>query len=79
MKIGKYDTRNRYLDILISPRSQGVNRLFALSFENEDHRLERTGYYLPKVEIKDYNVRIDRRKKFFDQPINDDIKTYDNI
>ena len=26
--------KNRYLDLLINPRFQGVNRLFVLSFEN---------------------------------------------
>ena len=31
-------------------------------------------YYLPKVEIKDCTVKIDGRN-FFDQSINDDIKT----
>ena len=35
-------------------------------------------YYLPKVEIKDYNVKIDGMN-FFDQPINNDIKKYENI
>ena len=35
-------------------------------------------YYLPKVEIKDYNVMIDG-KNVFDQPINSMIKTYENI
>ena len=35
-------------------------------------------YYLPTVEIKDYNVMIDGRN-FFDQPIKNDLKTYDNI
>ena len=35
-------------------------------------------YYLPKVEIKDYNVIIDG-KNLFDQPINSMIKTYENI
>ena len=33
---------------------------------------------LEKVEIKDYNVMIDR-KNFFDQPVKSDMKTYDNI
>ena len=37
-----------------------------------------SNYYLPKVEIKDYNVMIDDRK-FFDQPINSMKKTYENI
>ena len=35
-------------------------------------------YYLPTVEIKDYNVMIDGRN-FFDQPIKNDLKIYDNI
>ena len=35
-------------------------------------------YHLPKVEIKDYNVMIDR-KNYFDQPINNITKTYENI
>ena len=34
--------------------------------------------YLPKVEAKDYNVKIDARN-FFDQPINNSIKTFKNI
>ena len=37
-----------------------------------------SNYYLPKVEIKDYNVMIDGRN-FFDQPINSMNKTYENI
>ena len=35
-------------------------------------------YYLPKVEIKDYNAMTDGRN-FFDQPINSMTKTYENI
>ena len=34
--------------------------------------------HLPKVEIKDYNVMFDG-KIFFDQPVNSDLKTYENI
>ena len=70
--------QNRYLNHLINPSFQGVNRLFVLSFENEDGRTSHSTYYLPKVEIKDYNVMIDG-KNFFDQPINSMIKTYENI
>ena len=51
--------QNRYLNHLINPSFQGVNRLFALSFENEADRKSHSTYYLPKVEIKDYNVMID--------------------
>ena len=56
--------QNRYLNHLINPSFQGVNRLFVLSFENEDDRTSHSTYYLPKVEIKDYNVMIDD-KNFF--------------
>ena len=44
--------QNRYLNYLINPIFQGVNRLFVLSFENEDDRRSHSAYYLPKVEIK---------------------------
>ena len=70
--------RNRYLNHLINPSFQGVNRLFVLSFENEDQRQSHSIYYLPKVEIKDYKVMIDD-KNFFYQPINSMTKTYENI
>ena len=70
--------QNRYLNYLINPSFQGVNRLFVLSFENEDDRTSHSTYYLPKVEIKDYNVMINSRN-VFDQPINSMNKTYGNI
>ena len=70
--------QNGYLNYLINPSFQGVNRLFVLSFENENDRISHSTYYLPKVEIKDYNVMIDGRN-FFDQPINNMNKTYENI
>ena len=55
-----------------------INRLFVLFFENENGRTSHSEYYLPKVEIKHYNVQIDG-KNFFDQPTNNDIKTFENI
>ena len=62
---------------MINSSFRGVNRLFVLSFENEDQRKSHSTYF-PKVEIKDYNVMIDG-KNFFDQPINSTTKTYENI
>ena len=70
--------QKRYLNYLINPSFQRVNRLVVLSFENENDRTSHWTYYLPKVEIKDYNVMIDGRN-FFDQPINSMNKTYENI
>ena len=70
--------QNKYLNHLINPSFQGVNKLFVLSFENENDRTSQSTYYLPKVEIKDCNVMIDG-KNLFDQPINSMIKTYEII
>ena len=52
------ERQNQNLNFLIDPSFQGVNWLFVLLFENEGDRKVHTGYYLPKVEIKDYNVKI---------------------
>ena len=47
------ERKNQYLDYLIDPSFQGVNRLFVLSFEDEAQRTSYKRYYLPTVEIKD--------------------------
>ena len=52
-------TKNVNLNYLIDPTFTNVNKLFLLSFENEDDRTSFSDYYVPKVEIKDYNVLID--------------------
>ena len=49
---------------LIDPTFDKVNRIFALSFENEDDRTSFSKYYTQNVEIKDFNVLIDG-KSFF--------------
>ena len=41
--------QNQYLNYLIDPSLQGVNRLFALSFENGNSRILHSEYYFPKV------------------------------
>ena len=46
----KIYAQNRYLNQLINPSFQGVNRLFVLSFENENGRTSYSTYYVPKVE-----------------------------
>ena len=62
----------------MDPRFQGVNRLFVLESENDAQRKVHSGYYLPNVEIKNYNVMING-ENFFDQPVKDDKVTYENI
>ena len=59
--------QNRYLHYLIIPSFQGPSRLFVLAFENENGRTSHSTYYLPKVEIKDYNVMIDGRNFLINQ------------
>ena len=44
-------------------------------FKDDDGRKSYKQYYLPTVKIKYYNVMIDGRN-FFDQPIKNDLKTY---
>ena len=52
-------TKNNNLNYLIDPTFTNVNRLFILSVENEDDRTSFSDYYVPKFEIKDFNVLID--------------------
>ena len=69
---------NPNLNHLVEPSFQGVNRLFVLAFEDDAQRISNKRYYIPNVEIKDYNVMIDG-KNFFDQPVKNDKVTYENI
>ena len=72
------------LRIKLDTASQGVNRLYILAFNNvadNNNQVSRNGYrkyFLPIVEIKDYNVIIDDIN-FYDQPINGAIKQYHEI
>ena len=70
--------QNQYLDSVINPSFQGVNRLFVLSFQNNGSRPSYTIYNLPLVEVNCYNVVIDGRN-FFEQPVKNNFITYDNI
>ena len=70
--------QNPNLNHLIEPSFQGVNRLFVLAFENDNDRTSSDEYYLPTVEIKDYNIMING-ENFFDQPIKTNKVTYENI
>ena len=70
--------RNPNLNYLIEPSFQGVNRLFIVAFENDTQRTSHSNYYLPNVEIKNYNIVING-ENYFDQPITNKKITYDNI
>ena len=68
--------QNRYLDLLINPSFQGVNRLFFFFFENNDGKTSYMIYYLPLVEIKGYNVVIDGRN-FLNQSLKSNLITFE--
>ena len=65
--------QNPNLNHLVEQSFQGVNRLFVLAFEDDAQRTGSKGYYLPNVEIKNYNVMING-ENFFDQPIKNNKK-----
>ena len=69
-------TKTNHLIYLIDPTFTKVNRLFILSFENEENRTSFSKYYVPKVEIKDFNVLIDG-KSFFDVPVKNKEEAYE--
>ena len=61
------------MDYMIDPAFSNINRLFAFSFkagENDPVRnsFYKYKYYMPFVEIKDFNKLINN-KPFIDQPI----------
>ena len=56
--------QNPNLNHLVEPSFQGVNRLFVLAFENDDDRTSDDQYYLPTIEIKDYNFMINGENFF---------------
>ena len=63
--------QNNNLNYLIDPTFTNVNRLFALSFARDnagDKRDSFSHYYVPNIEIKDFNVLIGR-KNFLDLPV----------
>ena len=71
-------TKNNNLNYLIDPTFINVNRLFALSYENETDRTSFEEYYVPKVEIKDFNVLIDG-KPFFEIPAKNKEEAHEQI
>ena len=74
-------SQNANLNDLIDSTFTNVNRLFVLSFprnNNTDSRYSYSNYYVPKVEIKDFNALIDG-KSFFDLPVKNEEEAYEKI
>ena len=66
--------------INLDPSFQEVNRLFVITYnrpaiDNQFNRNSQQKYYLPRNDLKKYNVIIDGRN-FYDNPIESDIEKY---
>ena len=77
-----FQNDNNNLNYLINPTFTNVNRLFVLSFERieennvkKDYRDSFSYYYVPTVQIKDFNVLIDG-KSFFDLTVKIEEEAY---
>ena len=73
----------KYIRELLDSSRQGVKRLFVLAYDNTAGNNQVSvdsckKQFLPRVKIDNYNIEIDGRN-FYDQPINDLIKQYDEI
>ena len=66
----------KYINLDLS--FQGVNRLFVMAYNRENGQPTTHGrrkYYLPRIDLKKYNVIIDGRN-LYDNPIESDIEKY---
>ena len=69
------------MDYLIDSTFVNINKLFALSLKNSNDDPTRDSfdeYYMPSVEIKDFNALIDN-KQFFDQAVKKKQEAYEII
>ena len=71
-------TNNNNLNYLNDPTFANLNRLFVLSFENENDRTSFSECYVTKVEIKDFNVLVDG-KPFFEISVKNKEEAYEAI
>ena len=73
---------NDYIREILDASYQGVKKLFDLAYDNTGDNPVTTDshkrYFLPRIKIENYNIEIDGRN-FYDQPINDSIKQYDEV
>ena len=77
------NNEEKYIRELLDSSYQGVKRLFVLAYNNTagDNQVSVDSYkkyFLPRVKMENYNIEIDG-KMFYDQPIYDLLKQYDEI
>ena len=69
---------NVFKYINLDPSFQCVNRLFVMAYSRADDQPNRNSqqkYYLPRIDLKRYNVIIDELN-FYDNPIESDLEKY---
>ena len=74
-------TKNNNLDYLTDPTFRNINRLFVIPFRNGSNYPARDSfnkYYMPFIEIKDFNALIDD-KPFIDQPVKKQQQVYEKL
>ena len=71
-------TKNNNPDYLIDPTFTNVNRLFVLSFKIGDERNSFSDYYVPKVEVKNFNVLI-HQNPFYEISVKNKEEAYEVI
>ena len=57
-------TKNTNLNYLIDGKSTNVNRLFVLSFQNENDRTSFSKCYVPKIEIKEQIMEMSKNNDY---------------
>ena len=80
-EINEVADANVFKYINLDPSFQGVNRLFVMAYNRANGQPTRNGrrkYYLPRIDLEEYNVIIDERH-FYDNPIESDIEKYTEL
>lgn len=75
----RIQSKNDNLDYLIEQAIRNINRLFLLSIKNgadDPTKNVFDNYYIPLVQIKDFNTFVDNRP-FFDQLLKNKQETYE--
>ena len=77
------NNEGKYIIELLDSSYEGVKLLFVFAYNNTEGNNQISvdsfkKYFLPRVKIENYNIEIDG-KNFYNQPINDSIKQYDEI
>ena len=76
----KYNA-NEYIRERLNASIQGVRKLFVLAYDRENNDATENShrkYFFSRMTINNYNTEIDGRT-FYDQPINDLIKQYEEV